>query len=338
MYTVNYAKARTEIIKCISKGLVPLLTSSPGMGKSSLVASIAKEHRLKLIDLRLTAMLPEDLSGFPMKNGNKATFTPFDIFPIEGDEVPDGYDGWLLFLDEFTSADKAMQAPSYKLVLDRMVGSHKLHQRVAMVAAGNKMTDKAIVKPLSTALQSRVIHYELEVSAKDWTEVAYKLGIDHRIIGFVNYMPSRLMDFRPDHHDKTFPCPRTWEFLSRLVEDEDIDPDIAARVAGTIGQGTGTEFITFAQEYERLPKLEDIIANPKGTQVPPEASTRYAVTSMLIDNFSKDNLSPVIDYVDRLDVEFRILFIRGVVAKDPSMHAQHAKFVEMRRNLSRYLQ
>jgi len=337
MFTVSPNQAQDEILACISAGLTPLITSSPGMGKSSMVSQVAKTFRLKLLDFRLSQCTPEDLQGFPMRNGDKATFTPFDIFPLDGEPVPEGYDGWLLFLDELTSATKPVQAAAYKLILDRMVGSFHLHTNVAMVAAGNKATDRAVVNQMSTALQSRLIHYELDIDHKEWVELAYELEIDHRIIGFINYMPSKLMDFRPDHQDKTFPCPRTWEFLSKLIKDQEVSEKMGARVAGTIGQGVAVEFITFAKIYHQLPKIADITADPKNAMVPSEISAKYATMSMLVEHADKATLDAVIDYIKRFDVELQIVFSRGLVAKEPVLRREHTKFANYLQDMVRYL-
>jgi hypothetical protein len=338
MFTVTPKQAADEIVACISVGRTPLLTSSPGMGKSSLMNQVARDYRLKLIDVRLSQCTPEDLNGFPMRNGNKATFTPFDIFPLEGDELPDGYDGWLLFLDELTSATKPVQAAAYKLILDRMVGSFHQHKHVAIVGAGNKTTDKAVVNQMSTALQSRLLHYELALNAREWVELAHRIGIDYRITSFIEYMPSKLMDFRPDHQDTTFPCPRTWEFLSDLIKGQEITESRGARVAGAIGEGCAVEFITFAKEFTRLPKFHQIIADPKGTPVTDEASTKYASMSMLIENVDEKTLSAVLEYVERFDIEFQIIFARGVVVRHPKLRTDHDGFRNYLRNMVRYLQ
>lgn len=320
MYTISPKQAYNEVLKCISVGLTPLVTGSPGTSKSSIMAQLAKDHRLKLIDIRLSQYTPEDLNGLPMRNDNhRAEFTPFDTFPIVGDKIPDGYEGWMVFLDEITSATKPVQAAAYKLILDRMVGNHPLHKNVAIVAAGNKITDKAVVNQMSTALQSRMIHYEMDVSHREWLEYAIKNEFDHRITGFINYMPSRLMDFRPDHQDKTFPCPRTWEFLSRLIKGEKVSPEIGPRVAGTIGQGAATEFITFAQEYERLPKFDQIVAAPDTLAIPTESSTKYATISMLIQNTTEQRVKEVVTYIERFDMELQVVFVRGLLTRLPEM-------------------
>ena len=98
---------------------------------------------------------------------------------------------------------------SYKIMLDHMVGMNKLHECVFKGAAGNLQSDRAIVNPLSTAMQSRVIHLKMEARFDDWLrDVALPQNYDSRIIAFLSMYPSKLMDFRPDHEDETFSCPR----------------------------------------------------------------------------------------------------------------------------------
>lgn len=341
-YTISPSQAYTEVLHCISRGVAPLIVSSPGLGKSSIIQRVAKDYRLKLIDLRLSQCTPEDLNGFPMRMGDKAQFVPFDIFPLKGEPLPvdeDGneMEGWLLFCDEITSASKSVQAAAYKLILDRMVGSFKLHENCVIAAAGNKATDKAVVTQMSTALQSRMTHYEMEVCEKSWIDWAFKNDIDNRVISFISYMPSRLMDFRPDHQDKTFPCPRTWEFLSRLIKDEEVNEKISARIAGTIGTGCATEFIAFAKEFDRLPRFEDIAAAPLNAPVPPEVSTKYATMSMLVEHVDDKSMDAVLSYVDRFDIEMQILFSRGCAAMKPDLRTKHVGFGKFLTKMVRYL-
>lgn len=109
---------RKNMIRCLFAGLTPIVTSSPGIGKSDIVHSISKEYRLLEIDFRVPQADVTDFNGLPFRNDKgKAEFLPFDIFPLEGDELPDHpdggkYDGWLIFLDELTSAPKHLQAPA----------------------------------------------------------------------------------------------------------------------------------------------------------------------------------------------------------------------------------
>ena len=186
-------------------------------------------------------------------------YAPPTTFPLENlDEIPVGYEGWLLFLDEINAAPPAIQAAAYKLVLDRQIGSHNLHKRVAIVCAGNKATDKAIVNRLSTAMQSRMIHLNLMVDTESWLEWANTHNVDHRVISFIKFRPELLHKFNPSHADNTFASPRTWEFLSKIIIDKkEFTKTDHAVLVGTVGEGPATEFRAFCDVYKDLPTIED---------------------------------------------------------------------------------
>lgn len=304
------------VTRCIQHRLVPFIQGSPGIGKSDLVKSIAEMGKYKVIDIRLSQCSPEDLQGFPMRDGNKATFVPFDIFPIEGDTIPEGYEGWLIFLDEVNVAPKSTQAAAYKLILDRMVGNHKLHERVAIVCAGNLSTDRAVTVALSTAMQSRMIHFEMVASKDDWIEWAINNGIDSRIIAFIQYQPSKLHQFDPNTSEKTFACPRTWQFASKLIKDREIVDDDIHLLAGTVSQGIAIEFVKFAEIYQDLPKIEDILAEPENFRVPSDLAIKFATVGHLVDHTTLDNVDTVAKYIKRFAPEFEIIYYRTLVQKD----------------------
>ena len=316
MYTLKPSKVRESIIECFECGLVPFVTSSPGLGKSAIIAQIADEFNLEMIDIRLSMCAPEDLMGLPMRKDNgKATFATFEMFPTADTPLPEGKDGWILNLDEFNSAPRSVEAAAYKIALDRMAGQEKLHPACYIVAAGNLATDRAIVNQMSTAMQSRLAHIQMIVDHRDFMNHAHSAGFDHRILGFLELMPSKLQDFRPDHQDRTFACPRTWEFASRLIKGKSRDQINLPLLAGTISDGVAMEFYTFLAEYDKIPKFQDVIDRPEQIPMPKEVGTKYAVISMLLDNGTKTNFPDIIKYVKRLSPEFQVIFLRGAVKR-----------------------
>ena len=339
LYRCTPRQARGYVIECLEAGLVPFLQSSPGMGKSSIVRSIAEEHALILKDHRLSTSTPEDLSGLPrFDDDGKAYFAPFgDIFPLEDTPLPVDKNGWLLFLDEFNSAPKSVQAASYKLILDRQVGQFNLHSNVAPVLAGNLSTDRAITNALSTAMQSRVIHIEMEINFDEWLEdVALAQCYDERIIAFLNYKSSFLMDFRPDHNEKTFCCPRTWEFMNRLIKGKVISEEKATLFAGTITSNVAAEFVTFIKVYQNMISLKQVLADPENCPVPADSATRWAVISHLMDKVEDANFGDICTYINRFDITFKVLFFRSVMLRNNTLRT-HPAFIKAMSELSRYL-
>lgn len=332
---ITLKEAVEELTANFRAKTVPLLLGQPGTGKSAVVHQVAEMFKLKLIDLRLTSCLPEDLQGFGAKvevtnadgsKTTKATYIPFDTFPLETDTVPEGYRGWLLFLDEFTSTPKGVQAPSYKLVLDREVGGHKLHPKVAIACAGNRAEDKAITVALSTALKTRVITYHVELPYEDWLEWAAQNNIDQRILAYIGFRKGTgLNNFDPDRDAATYACPRTWEFLSKLIKGTDVSFKLNARVSGAVGPEAAADFITFCREFDKIPRLKDIIDSPKHVPIPDNSATQYAIATavagMLSEGYEKDNkiLAPILEFILRFDPEYNVMFSRMVLNQNMKM-------------------
>lgn len=299
------------------KKRVTFFTSSPGVGKSALVQQMSAERNLKVLDVRLSSCDPTDLNGFPAVVDGKAQYIPMDMFPIESDPIPEGFAGWMIFLDEMPSAARAVQAAAYKLILDKMVGLFKLHKNVVLMAAGNHMSDKAMVNKLGTALQSRVIHLFLRADIKTFQIWAAANGIDHRVRSFLNWKPDLLHRFDPNHDDCTFPCPRTWEFLSDIIEAM---PDIKMRklplLEGTVGKGAANDFYNYVQYFDKLPQLSDILANPAGLPMPDETGVQYALTGMIDHHLNANNADALMTFLRRMDIDMQVVTLRGIFRKN----------------------
>ena len=300
-------------------------------GKSHIAYSVAKTYSLKVIDLRLAQCDPCDLLGFPTVIGNKSGYLPMETFPMEGDTIPGGYSGWLLFLDEFNSAAPAVQAAAYKLILDRMVGKYNLHDNVAIICAGNLVTDGAIVNEMSTALQSRLIHFELEVSTEEWCNWAIKNDISHYITDYIKFKPNNLYSFKPDHTDSTYAAPRTWEFANRILKDSSLtDTELLPLLSGTLSEGIAREFITFTKIYKELPTIISIQASPLTVEIPKEPSILFALTGSLAHNITTHNVENLMIYISRLPKEFQVVTLRETIRRKPEMlnNASIQKWVE----------
>lgn len=57
-FTVSHIHLNTLLQVALQANIVPMVTSSPAMGKSSIIAKLAKDNNLELIDLRLAQLQP----------------------------------------------------------------------------------------------------------------------------------------------------------------------------------------------------------------------------------------------------------------------------------------
>lgn len=267
MFELSLPQTKEAIIRCMEAGLVPLVSSQPGVGKSAIVREIAETNNLELIDIRLAQCEPTDLLGLPKIGETKAIYLPMSIFPLEGDPLPKGKDGWILFCDELRNADTQVQNACYKLVLDRMIGEHKLHEKCYIVCASNRESDNSYVVPMPSALKSRLIHINTQLNSKAWIDYAINKGIDSRIVAFLMHRPDLLASDHTNSSEESYACPRTWEFLSQLLEKYDFEKMdneerfvMKALIGGTIGSGVAAEFLAYTEYFDKLPKYEEIIS------------------------------------------------------------------------------
>ena len=322
--TISISQAQAAIEAIVKAKKVPIIKGPPGTGKTWCARAFAEKFRLKLIDLRLAQCEPPDINGFPALDaaGKKSTYFPMDTFPLEGDKVPEGYDGWMIFFDEFTSCGPEMQAASYKVILDRMIGQHKLHPKAVMIAAGNNIEDSAIVHEMSSALVSRFVHLNVRSDFKEFRKVALELGLDHRIRSYLEFKPNSLNNFDPEKLsiDSTYACERTWHFLSDImVNTPPEDPLALCIYAGTVGEGVAREFIGFCKVYHNLPRISEIVKAPEQVEIPREPGTLYALTGALAENADKDNIDALMRFIKRMPLDFQVVTLRQIIFQDRSM-------------------
>lgn len=318
---VNISQAISLINACLGSGLVPMMKGSPGIGKSDIVHGIEQQKNLKGIDLRLSQCDPTDVNGFPQFRDGKATYIPMDTFPTEHDPLPvdeDGKEmnGWVLFLDEFNSAPIAVQAAAYKLVLDRKVGQFKLHPKVYIVCAGNRENDGAIVNETSTAMQSRLVHFQLMVSLDEWLKWAALNDVNFMITSYLQFKPDHIYTFKPDHTDETYACPRTWAFANRLMKVRSVDhEDFLPLMSGALSEGVATEFKTFCEIYKELVTIDDILKSPTTLAVPTRPDILFALTGTISHHATKENLPTLLKYILRMPPEFQIVTLKEAIRK-----------------------
>lgn len=284
------------------------LWGPPGVGKSSLVAQAARALGADLIDVRAVLLDPVDLRGLPHVNGdNRAHWCLPDFLPREGRGI--------LFLDELAQAPPLVQNACLQLTLDRKLGDYTLPDDWTVVAASNRQEDRAHTHRLSSALSSRFLHLDVDVSNDDWQSWAAQAGVAAEVRSFLRFRPALLHQF-PDASARSFPCPRSWEFVGRIVSAARADM-LHPVVAGCVGDGAATEFVAFVQVWRSLPDIDQILTSPTSTTVPTEPAVCYALCGAVAERCRKaspDQLSAVAQYVGRLPKEYQIVAMRDCIA------------------------
>ena len=308
---ITLNESKKFIKKCLKAGVVPYLHSSPAIGKSSMYHQIAAEYNLFVIDWRGAGADPTDLNGYPDLAGEYATYKPFDTFPTTKSVIPKGYAGWLLLMDEFSSAPRSVQAPAYKLILDKKVGTHDLHEKVFICAAGNLDTDNAITHPMSTALVSRMAHLYIRPDLDAWIDWAAGAGIHATKMAFMEFKRDCFYNFNPETPKDMYASPRTWEMVDKIEKKSGLSTmEDLPLLSGLIGKGAAAEYLAFLSIAADAPSIAKIIAAPLTEPVPKRQDIRYALVGSLAEAFTEDNCTALCQFLARMPTEFRLLAVR----------------------------
>ena len=266
-----------KIIQSSFSGSI-MIWGAPGIGKSSVVSSVAKDAEIQFIDLRLSQLAPTDLRGLPVPvhpSSDQVTgiskWYPPDFLPTKGKGI--------LFLDEINMAPPTMQGVAQQLILDRKVGNYKVPSDWFVFAAGNRKEDRASVFEMPSPLANRFLHLNMEVSFDCFKAYALEKNLAEEVISFLAFRPTLL--HKINKQEPAWPSPRTWEIASRLFK-------IGLPVTAAVGEGAGAEFSSFLDVYKNLPDLDAIIKGKgKGIKFPDEASCRWATTMGLTSRCKK---------------------------------------------------
>jgi hypothetical protein len=152
-------------------------------------------------------------------------------------------------------AAPAVQAAAYQLVLNRKVGEYELPDNVAVVAAGNRDTDKGVTYRMPKPLSNRFVHFEVKENFDDWAEWAVNNGVSADVVGYLTAKKGDLFKFDPRSPDHAFPTPRSWVFVSDILQGSGgfKETEITDMIIGTIGQGTALGFTAHRKTSALLP-------------------------------------------------------------------------------------
>ena len=280
--TVTPNSAKNSIKHALKKKRPIFLWGAPGIGKSEIVSQITDSlSNSHLIDIRLSLWEPTDIKGIPYFDSNSGTMVWGAPSELPSEEFAAQFDHIVLFLDEMNSAAPSVQAAAYQLILNRRVGQYKLPDNVMIVAAGNREADKGVTYRMPAPLANRFIHLELAVSFDDWFQWSVVNNINTDVVGYLTFAKKDLYDFDPRSPSRSFATPRSWTFVSELLDDDLDEATTTDVVAGAVGEGLALKFMAHRKVASSMPNPSDILAGKVKELKTREISAMYSLTVSL---------------------------------------------------------
>ncbi len=189
-----------EVLAVAYRARKPVLLEGPtGIGKSELVAQVARELGIGRVVLDLSLLEPPDLVGLPVVLDGRTTYAPPSILPRDGEGI--------LMLEELNRAERYIQQPALQLLTARRLHEYELPPGWSACAAINPEDDEYQVTPLDPALRARFLELVVRADRKAWLAWAEENATHPAVLELARHH-ERFLDGTP---------PRTWTYVSDLL-------------------------------------------------------------------------------------------------------------------------
>lgn len=294
-----------------------LIKGKPGIGKSDIVSKACADLSAELVIMHPAVSDPTDFKGMPALVNGSAMFLPFgDLQSLVLASKPT-----VCFLDDIGQASASVQAALMQLVLARRVNGTRISDHVCFIGATNDTTHMSGVSGMIEPLKSRWTIVELEPSGDDWSNWALDNGMPTWEIAFLRFRPGLLSDFKPTKELRNSPSPRGWASVGTWYNLGVQDLEV---YSGEVGEGAAVEALSFLDMHASLPSLDTIILDPEGSPVPDKPAARFAVASGLARKASALNFGCVMQYADRLPIEFSVMLVKDAIRMNKALTATPA--------------
>jgi hypothetical protein len=235
-----------------------------GVGKSSILKSVAENHGYKVIDFRISQVESIDVAGmyYPTeRNGVTAieNLAPtYFLDMIESAIENSGESKICLFFDEHNMGRRETMNATFEQVLDRKVKGKKMPEDVIIICAGNPETDDYDTTTMSESLKDRLIHVYLTADRNDFVSWAENNNVHRDVLNFAN---SGHVEFKDSgFRAKLKPSARSLARLSDILKlgfDKAIEEEV---ILGVLGLELGVQFIKNRQEPEKSFDAEEMMS------------------------------------------------------------------------------
>jgi hypothetical protein len=116
-----------------------------------------------------------------------------------------------------------------------------------------------------------------------WQNWAVNAGIHTDVVGYLSFAKNDLYDFDNKSSSRAFATPRSWTFVSQILEDEaDTDNDTMFNlVAGAVGEGLAVKFMAHRKVSSKMPNPSDILMGRVKDLNVKEISAMYSLTTSM---------------------------------------------------------
>lgn len=255
-----------------------VVVGEAGIGKSQVVAQVAKDENAKIYDVR-TAHYGLVGTGIPStKDAQEGFFNLVvpSVFPKPGEKA-------IMLFEEINQGLQHAISMFFSLVEDRRMFNYVLPDDALVVALMNPASAQYAVTQIenNAALRRRLKWMFAIENYRDWRQHAKSerfhesdivclgkaMPCHPDILSYIQQYPKNLYDKEAQAQGRQYICPATVQTVSLdayVMEKEGIPLDSSfayTRFAASIGEHTATHLVDYIKDSTTAVKIEDILSN-----------------------------------------------------------------------------
>jgi hypothetical protein len=313
------------------------LEGEPGIGKSSLLNSIAKllpTHNMVYRDCQTM-----DLGDIAMPMPNRETKAT-DYYPSAGFRLNEGKPV-VIMLDEFSKAMQPVQNMLHPMLeaVNPRLGDVPLPAGSIVFMTGNLATD-GVGDTTKAHTRNRVTTVRVaKPDADQWLGWAQGNGVEPVVCAWVKQFPHALASYTdagqkenpyiydPKKQQRSFVTPRSLERASHIIRQRDRNSQgaIISALTGTIGEAASRDMAAFIDYQDQLPSWASILDNPKGARLPDSPGACAVLVYGAVSKVTKETMEPVMQYLKRFEAEWQAVFAVSLARSANQEIAFHSK-------------
>lgn len=258
------------VIQCGASGIA---WGGTGVGKSAFFKALAKALGKKFFCFIPSQHMPEDIGGLPHIDAKKLLARMIHMEWMQALRE----DGWMILIDELTTAPQSMRPPLLSILNEGCVGDLVFHPNTIRVAAANPPELAPNSSPLEASMLNRLYHHNWVTPFDSWLDGMmnggdFKVPANMPIVGdYSTYLPKwtrrigylckKHPEIRETHtvpeNERAFPSLRQWFNLAKCLAgankvqaDGDVIEEIASGMVGSAAAGMLMKMIASSDLYD----------------------------------------------------------------------------------------
>jgi GTPase SAR1 family protein len=240
-----------------------LVCGEAGGGKTSITEQLCKRAGFDTRMLRLSQIDPTDLAGIPYLSEDKN----FDGNRLARFAQPALLPNWdekcVIILDEPNRGRAEVKQAAFQMMEGRGTISWKFNpDKHRIIALMNPANAQYHVDMMDPAMVNRCVLMHFKPELKEFLEYGYAVGIDERILQFLQYEPENLSVISETvDQDVSWATQRSWHRLSQSTCGRKLSTEAYyTYAAGCVGPDVAAAYIAFCNDPDRPVKPSEVFS------------------------------------------------------------------------------